>query len=177
MVLQCKCQNRHAQEKLYKIFSPKFFTLCLKYSTSYEQAKDNLQDGFIKIFQNIHQFKGKGSFEGWMTRLIINNALNSRERMVFISVDEKYLEQEDMEEEVEMEEILSREFLSEIIENLPDRYRIVFNLYYIEKLSHKEISALLNVSEGTSKSTLSRARIHLKKRIEAAQKRNKGTKP
>ena len=178
LVLQCKRQNRHAQERLYKIFSPRFFTLCLKYSASYEQAKDNLQDGFIKIFQNIDQFKAKGSFEGWMTRIIINTALNSRERMIFLSVDERHLEEEDRGEEVEVdEEILSREFLSEIIENLPDRYKIVFSLYYVEELSHKEISTLLNISEGTSKSTLSRARNKLKERIEAAQKWNNGTKP
>ena len=176
LVLQCKRQNRLAQEKLYKIYSPRFFTLCLKYSVGYEQAQDNLHDGFVKIFQNIDQFKGKGSFEGWMTRIIINTALNSRGRIIFQSIDQSYAEEESLEEEVEVdEEILSHQFLSQIIESLPDRYRIVFNLYYIEELSHKEISKLLNVSEGTSKSILSRARTKLKEIIEAVQKCKKGT--
>ena len=178
LIFQCKRQNRQAQEKIYKVFSPRFFSLCLKYSQGYEQAKDNLQEGFLKIFQNIDRFQGKGSFEGWMTRIIINTALNSRERIIFLSIDEKYLEDEDMEEEVEVdEEILSHGFLCQIIEDLPDRYRIVFNLFYVEEFSHKEISKLLNISEGTSKSTLSRARSRLKERIEAAEKYKNGTKP
>ena len=178
LLLQCKRQNRNAQEKLYKIFSPKFFTLCLRYSVSYEQAKDNLHDGFIKIFQNIDQFKGKGSFEGWMTRTIINTALSSRERIIFHSINERNAEEADVEEEMDVdEEFLSREYLSQIIENLPERFRIVFNLYYLEELSHKEISKLLNISEGTSKSTLSRARTKLKEIIEAGQKCKNRTKP
>lgn len=178
LITKCKRQNRQAQEKIYKIFSPKFFSLCLKYSADYEQAKDNLQDGFIKIFQNIDQFKGQGSFEGWMTRIIINTALSSRERLIFLSIDEEYVEDEDIEDEVEVDEkILSREFLLKVIEDLPNRYRIVFNLYYVEELSHKEISAMLGISESTSKSTLSRARVRLKERIEAAQNYKNGTKP
>ena len=178
LIFQCKRQNRSAQEKIYNLFSPRFFTLCLKYSASYEQAKDNLQDGFIKIFENIDQFTDKGSFEGWMTRIIINTALKSRERIIFLSIDEKYVEKENIEEEVEVDEaVLSHEFLSQVIEDLPDRYRIIFNLYYIEELSHKEISMLLKISEGTSKSTLSRARNRLRATIEAAQKLKNGTKP
>lgn len=164
LIQDCKRQDRKAQERLYQIFSGKFFTLCLKYSSNYEQARDNLQDGFIKIFQNISQYKGKGSFEGWMTRVIINTSLKEyQNKSIFLSVKEEEIE--DPEVEIEEEEI-SADFLIKIIQELPERYRLVFNLYAMEGYSHKEIAKLLNISEGTSKSNLSRARLKLKEKIE-----------
>lgn len=167
LIAQCKQQDRKAQEKIYRKYSGKFFTLCLKYSGNYEQAKDNLQDGFIKIFQNISQYKGKGSFEGWMTRVIINTALKKhQDKSIFLTINEDYLEEPEVEVD---EEILTEKFLIQIVQELPERYRLVFNLYTMEGLSHKEISALLNISVGTSKSNLSRARIKLKERIEFAR--------
>lgn len=167
LISQCKQQDRKAQEKLYREYSGKFFTLCLKYSANYEQAKDNLQDGFIKIFQNISQYKGKGSFEGWMTRVIINTTLKKyQNKSIFLTINEEHLEEPEVEVD---EESLSADFLIQIIQELPDRYRLVFNLYTMEGYSHKEIAELLNISEGTSKSNLARARIKLKERIESAR--------
>ena len=165
LIAQCRQQDRKAQEKLYRTYSGKFFTLCLKYSANYEQAKDNLQDGFIKIFQNISQFTGKGSFEGWMTRTIINTALKKyQDKSVFLSINEDYLEEPEVEVD---EEELSIDFLIQIVQELPERYRLVFNLYTMEGFSHKEISKMLNISIGTSKSNLARARLKLKERIES----------
>ena len=165
LIAQCRRQDRKAQEKLYRTYSGKFFTLCLKYSANYEQAKDNLQDGFIKIFQNISQYKGKGSFEGWMTRIIINTALKKyQDKSVFLSINEDYLQEPETEVD---EEELSIDFLIQIVQELPERYRLVFNLYTSEGFSHKEISEMLNISIGTSKSNLARARLKLKERIES----------
>lgn len=161
----CKQQDRNAQEKLYHQFSAKFFTICLKYSSSYEQAKDNLQEGFLKIFQNISQYRGKGKFEGWMTRIMINTALKEyQKKSIFLAVNEEILEEPEVEFE---EEQISVDFLIQIIQELPDRYRLVFNLFAMDGYSHKEISEMLKISEGTSKSNLARARFKLKERIEA----------
>lgn len=170
LVHQCKQQDREAQEMLYNQFSGKFFTICLKYSSSYEQAKDNLQEGFLKIFQNISQFTGKGTFEGWMTRIIINNSLKEYQKnSIFLVVNEETLE----EPEVEIEDDeLSFDFLIQIIQELPDRYRLVFNLYAMDGYTHQEISELLNISIGTSKSNLARARLKLKERIELRKRTN-----
>jgi len=165
LIEDCKKQDRKAQERLYHNYSGKFFTLCLKYSSNYEQAKDNLQDGFIKIFENIGQYKGKGSFEGWMTRVIINTSLKGyHNRTIFLTIKEEEIANPDIE--IELED-LSVDFLIQIIQELPERYRLVFNLYAMEGFSHKEIAQMLKISEGTSKSNLSRARLKLKERIES----------
>lgn len=167
LIARCKKQDIKAQEELYRTYSGKLFTLCLKYSASYEEAKDNLQDGFIKIFQNISQYKGTGTFEGWMTRIMINSAIKKHQhQFVYLTVNEEEIE----EPEVEMDrDIVSPEFLMKIIQELPERYRLVFNLYSMDGFTHKEISKMLNISEGTSKSNLARARLKLKERIEACQ--------
>ena len=165
LIIKCKQQDKKAQETLYRMFSPKFFVLCLKYSSSYEQAKDSLHDGFIKIFQNISQYNETGSFEGWMTRVIINNALREyQNKSIFIKIEEGYFE--DAEIEIEEEE-LSFDFLMKLIRELPSQYRVVFNLYAMDGYSHKEISKSLNISVGTSKSNLGRARKKLKENIES----------
>jgi RNA polymerase sigma factor (sigma-70 family) len=169
LIAQCRKQDRKAQEELYQTYAGKFFTLCLKYSANYEQARDNLQDGFIKIFQNISQYKGSGSFEGWMTRIMINTAIKKYETKSFnLTVYEEQLE----DPEVEIDDnIVSTDFLLQIIRELPERYRLVFNLYSMDGFTHKEIAKLLNITEGTSKSNLSRARLKLKEQIEAYQQR------
>lgn len=167
LIYRCTKQDIKAQEWLYREYSGKLFTLCLKYSESYEQAKDNLQDSFLKIFENISQYSGKGSFEGWITRITINTALKKITKPgVFLSIEEDYPEEITLEID---DEIISGDFLIEIIQELPDRYRHVFNLYSMDGYSHKEIASLLNISEGTSKSNLSRARAKLKERIEKYQ--------
>ncbi|WP_424492714.1 RNA polymerase sigma factor [Salinimicrobium sp. GXAS 041] len=167
LIAQCRKQDRKAQEKIYREYSGKFFTLCLKYSANYEQAKDNLQDGFIKIFQNISQYKGKGSFEGWMTRIMINTSLKKfQKQTVYLTIDEEQLE--DPEVEVD-DQFFNVDLLIKLVQELPERYRLVFNLYTMEGYSHKQIAKALNITEGTSKSNLARARLKLKEKIESLQ--------
>lgn len=173
LIAQCKKQDRKAQEKLYHEFSGKFFTLCLKYSNNYEQAKDNLQEGFIKIFTNISQYNGKGTFEGWMTRIMINTSLKAyhRQASTYLTLNEDIPEEPEVEIDEERE--LPVDFLIQMIQELPERYRHVFNLYVMEGYSHREIADLLKISVGTSKSNLARARMKLKEKIESREEQLK----
>lgn len=154
-----------AQEELYRLFAGKLFAVSLKYSRNYEEAEDNLQDAFITIFKKIGQYKNKGSFEGWLKRITINTALQRyRKQSVFQIVNEENIKQP---EEVHLrEENVKLDFLLKIIQELPNRYRMVFNLYVLDGFSHKEIAEMLNISVGTSKSNLARARQNLKEKIE-----------
>ncbi len=164
LIHQCKNQDIRAQEKLYRLYSGKLFGLCLKYSNNYQQAEDNLQDGFITIFNKINQYEDKGSFEGWMKRIVINTTLQKhRKEKYFEIINENLLE--DPEIEVDDEEITT-DFLLESIQDLPERYRQIFNLYALDGFSHKEIAEMLNISVGSSKSNLARARNILKSKIE-----------
>ncbi|WP_363322601.1 RNA polymerase sigma factor [uncultured Tenacibaculum sp.] len=166
---QCCQQNIKAQAKVYQLFSDKLFGLCLKYSRNYEDAQDTLQDSFLTIFKKIKQYNNKGSFEGWMKRIAINTALQKyREKSPLQIVKEESIE--DIEEVEYDDSIISVSFLLETIQELPDRYRLIFNLYVLDKFSHKEIAKMLQISEGTSKSNLSRARLLLKRKIEVYQK-------
>ena len=170
LILDCKNNNIKAQEQLFRLFSSKLFAVCLKYSRSYEEAQDNLQDGFLLIFEKIGQFSFSGSFEGWAKRVMINNALQYYRKEKFL-----HLVNEDIAEEQEVEiddSSISLDYLLSIIQQLPDRYRLVFNLYVIDNYSHKEIAAMLNISIGTSKSKLSRARMILKDKIEVLNTTN-----
>mgnify|MGYP006144841081 FL=1 len=165
IIHDCCKGNTKAQEQLFRLLSPKLFSVCLKYSRNYEEAQDNLQDGFLLLFDKISQFKFKGSFEGWAKRLIINYILQQyRNQGVFELISEKIPN----EEEVEIDdEAIEMDFLIKIIQELPDRYRLVFNLYVLDDYSHKEIGEMLEISVGTSKSNLARAKSILKEKIEA----------
>ena len=165
LIFDCKKDDAKAQEQLYKLFSAKFFGVCLKYSANYAEAQDNLQDGFIIIFKKIDQFNFKGSFEGWAKRIMINNALQKyRTGVRFLDiVDQNIAEEETLELD---DDAISLDFLMSIIQELPDRYRLVFNLYVLDGYSHKEISEMLEITTGTTKSNLARARAILKEKID-----------
>jgi RNA polymerase sigma-70 factor (ECF subfamily) len=172
LIDDCKNNNRKAQEQLYRLYSPKLFAVCLKYSRNYAEAQDNLQDGFILIFKKIEQFSFKGSFDGWLKRVMINNVLQQYRNQTFLS-----LVNEDVAEDVEVEieeDNISMDYLLKIIQELPDRYRLVFNLYVIDGFSHADIAEMLTINVGTSKSNLARARMILKEKIE--QYKNEETK-
>ncbi len=162
-----ECANRQpaAQEQLYRLFAGKMFALCLKYSRNKEEAEDNLQDGFIQIFDKIKQFKNAGSFEGWMKRIIINTALQKYRDKTTLNVVYDEVDEPDVEVEVDEEQI-SLDGLLNLIQALPNQYRLVFNMYVLDGYSHKEIAKELRISEGTSKSNLSRAKVILKQKIE-----------
>lgn len=141
------------------------FGLCLQYTNEYEEAKDILQEGFIRVFTNLDQYNQKGSFEGWIRRIMINTALEKyRDKHYFARVDDEIEKSEEIIE-VDLVDDLSAQELMKFIHDLSPKYRMVFNLYAIEGYSHKEISVLLNISEGTSKSNLSRARTILQEKI------------
>ncbi len=168
------CQNNEikAQEQLYVLFSKKLFGLCLKYSVNYSEAEDNLQDGFIRIFKTIKQYKNLGSFEGWAKRVMINASLQKLRKTKHLEIITKNIpETEDIEVEIN-EESISIDYLLELIQELPERYRLVFNLYVMDDFSHQEIADLLEISVGTSKSNLSRARMILKQKIETKATQN-----
>ena len=164
LIENCKINDTKAQGELYKLFSSKLFSVCLKYSKNYVEAEDNLQDAFLTIFNKIDQYKNKGSFEGWLKRITINTVLQRyRNEKVFDIINENVAE----EVEVEIDENdVSLDYLLKIIQELPDRYRLVFNLYVLDGYSHKEIAEMLNISIGTSKSNLARARQILKDTIQ-----------
>ncbi|MBF6641517.1 sigma-70 family RNA polymerase sigma factor [Flavobacterium sp. J49] len=164
LINDCKNNNRKAQEQLYRIYSPKLFAVCLKYSRNYTEAQDNLQDGFLLIFNKIEQFSFKGSFEGWLKRVMVNNVLQQYRNQTFLSLVNEDVA-EDYEVEIEDDQI-SMDYLLKIIQELPDRYRLVFNLYVIDGFSHAEIAEMLTINIGTSKSNLARARMILKEKIE-----------
>ncbi|SHG78580.1 RNA polymerase sigma factor [Winogradskyella jejuensis] len=164
LINRCIKKDANAQSQLYKQYASKLFSLCLKYSKNYVEAEDNLQDAFVTIFNKIEQYKQKGSFEGWMKRIAINTALQRYRKVgVFNIVDENAIE--DVTVEIENDD-LSLDFLLQIIQELPDRYRLVFNLYVLDGFSHNEIAEMLIISSGTSKSNLARARLILKQKIE-----------
>ncbi len=167
LIYRCKQNESKAQEELYRLYSPKLFGVCLKYSANYQQAEDNLQDGFVTIFEKIGQFQDKGSFEGWMKRILINTSLQKhRQQKVYGITNEEDLQEDEIEVETDN---ISVDFLLQCVQELPDRYRQVFNLYVLDGYSHKEISDLLSITEGTSKSNLARARTSLKEKIELVQ--------
>ena len=163
LISECQKNQPKAQEQLYRLFEKKFFGLCLKYSSSYADAQDNFQEGFLIIFRKINQYSGKGSFEGWAKRILINNALQKYKGVRFMEVLTDNIPDVDVEID---EEKISLDFLMQIIHELPDQYRIVFSLYVLDDYSHQEISEMLSISTGTTKSNLHRARLLLKEKIE-----------
>ncbi|HEX8269514.1 MAG TPA: sigma-70 family RNA polymerase sigma factor [Flavobacterium sp.] len=170
LIIDCKNNDAKAQEQLYRLYSSKLFAVCLKYSRSYAEAEDNLQDGFLIIFNKISQYTFKGSFEGWIKRIMVNNVLQQYRNVSFLELVN------DVAEEVEVEldnDNVSLDYLMKIIQELPDRYRLVFNLYVMDGYSHKEIADMLEITTGTSKSNLARARIILKEKIEKYNGTNK----
>jgi len=164
IVERCKKGDRKAGEQLYHMFSAKMFAVCIQYSKSREEAEDNLQDGFIKVLESIRQYKGKGSFEGWMKRIFITTALEKFRKNRTVQVVEEVPEIAD-EEDIDDDAGIPPEVLFEFVYQLPEKYKLVFNLYVMENMQHKKIAALLGISEGTSKSNLARAKEILKKKI------------
>ncbi|MDP5060943.1 MAG: RNA polymerase sigma factor [Maribacter sp.] len=168
----CIKKNRQAQEELYNSYKKKLYPVCLKYCSSHSEAEDHLHDTFIIIFDTIIKYKGKGSFEGWMKRIAINKAIDKYKKNNVYSLDDNTANTLTEDYTLEDEDLPpTLEALIALIQELPNQYRIIFNLYEIDGFSHKEISELLNISESTSKSNLHRAKAILKKKILA--KKNK----
>lgn len=164
LIDKCKKSDRKAQEELYRKYSDTLFGMCLKYSRNKTEAEDNLHDSFMTIFEKIGQFNHKGSFEGWMKRITVNTVLQKYRKQRHLEVvSENIGEEPDFE--TETTEINLATLLG-YIQELPNKYRLTFNLYVMDGYSHKEISELLGTSTGTSKSNLARAKMILKAKID-----------
>ena len=163
----CLKGSRRDQELLYRRHASKLYSVCLQYSGNDEEARDILQEGFIKIFENLVNYKYEGSFDGWIRRIIVNTALEKYRRNHNLRrVDDiDQIPEPDADPDTEDYAGMQAVDLPAIIRELPPKYRMVFNLYAIEGYSHKEIGKMLNISEGTSKSNLSRARTILQRRV------------
>lgn len=168
MLKGCKANESDAQKYLFDKYVKKMTGICCRYVDSYEEAQDIVQDGFIKVFNKIGTFSGKGSIEGWIRRIMINTALDYLRRIKASRYDVDITEIEyKVEGKQEIIEKMQADDLLSIIRTLPKGYRTVFNLYAIEGYSHKEIAKKLDISQNTSKSQYSRARSLLQKKLEA----------
>lgn len=157
--------NRKSQKQLYDHFSPRMYALCMRYANSQQEAQDLMQEGFIKVFQHLHQYRGDGNFEGWMRRIFINTAIEFyRKRSYWKQIDENEANTKEVRDPTGYDRLTLQDMMK-MVQSLSDGYRTVFNLYVVEGFSHREISEMLHISEGTSKSQLSRAKAILQKNI------------
>jgi RNA polymerase sigma-70 factor (ECF subfamily) len=166
LVYGCKARDRSCQSELYGLFGFRMMVVCLRYAKNKEEAEEILQDGFMRAFRCIDQFKWEGSFEGWVRRIMINCSLRKYRSQIHL-YPVLYLEEfptEPMEDEDITANLTSKELIK-LVQQLPPACRMVFNLFVFEGMKHRQIAALLNISEGTSKSNLSDARAILKKSI------------
>src|ERR1700712_1934851 len=173
LVKRCKANERKAQELLYKQFASKMLGVCMRYATDRMEAEDMLQNGFIRVFQKLNDFRGDGSFEGWVRRIMVHCSIE------YYRKHHKLLKVVDMEEEGIEQSVspvaianLDAKDLMGLIQQLSPGYRMVFNLYAIEGYSHREIGEIMGISEGASKSQLSRARAILKEQVIKMEGRN-----
>jgi len=161
----CKAGNRKMQELLYKQTSSKMLAVCMRYAKDRMEAEDVLQIGYIKVFQKVKEYRGDGSFEGWIRRIMVNAAIESYRKnlrsMSVVPIEDAY----DQPSTGFDFSRLGMQDLMSVVQKLADGYRLVFNMYAIEGYSHKEISETLGISEGASKSQLSRARAILRAEI------------
>jgi RNA polymerase sigma-70 factor, ECF subfamily len=167
----CIAGDRSSQQSLYDIYARRMMGVCLWYARNREEAEEILQDGFMKVFKYINTYKGKGSFEGWIRKIMVNTALvkcrsNSQLRII-VEFDAK---EHDSKETVSIIEMLEAKDLLKLVQTLPPSYRMVFNLYVLEGMKHREIAEVLDISEGTSKSNLADARAILQKALQANKK-------
>jgi RNA polymerase sigma-70 factor (ECF subfamily) len=166
---QCMAGHRRAQHLLYEHYAPVMLGICLRYSKNHTEAEDMLQEGFIKIFMNIRNFRKEGSFEGWMKRIMVNTAINCLQKNMYFrkqeELDEHHLAAISDEEEPAPLPEVSPDKLIRFIQGMPEGYRMVLNLYVFEGYSHRAIAQLLNISESTSKSQLFKARNFIRKKL------------
>ncbi len=167
IIAGCTAGKRQSQEELYRMLSPKMYAVCLQYASDADEASDFLQEGFIRVFTNIKSYRGEGSFEGWVRKIIVNTALQfiRNKRRLYV-VNEEAIEENFSYQMPGIYYELEAEDLLRMIKELPLNQRIVFNLYAIEGYNHAEIESMTGMPENTSKSHLHRARKALKKMLD-----------
>ncbi len=174
LIEKLKRNDRKAQEAFYKFFAPRMYGVCLRFAVDSVEAEDILQEGFIRVFRYVKDYRGEGSFDGWVRRTIVNTAINHYKRRIKRSFT-KPIEHAGIAAGFNaniVEQMTANEIL-EVIKELPDGYRTVFNLNAIEGYTHKEIGEMLGISENTSKSQLSRARASLQKKLEKIKRKDR----
>ena len=164
------------QEELYRRYSPKMYAVCLRYAGNAEEAEDILQEGFIKVFKKLNSFRSEGSFEGWIRRIFVNTAIEHFRRKRYLmpvtekeenTIEGKYLSV--------LDDLAARDIMA-LVQDLSPGYRTVFNLYVVEGYTHKEIADMMGISEGTSKSQLSRAKVILQDMVKQFIDQQRGTR-
>lgn len=171
----CARGDRKIQYELYQRFAPKMYGVCLRYAGKVEEAEDILQEGFIKVFRKIDSFRGDGSFEGWVRRIFVNTAIEHFRKKNYLQPITEYEENTIEGKYLSVLDSLAEKDIIQLVQQLSPGYRTVFNMYVVEGYTHKQIADILGISEGTSKSQLSRAKIilqemvktHLEKRTQA----------
>lgn len=161
IVKQCIDNDPKAQKQLFDILSPKMYAICLRYARHSDEAKDILQEGFIKMFKYLDRFEGKGSFEGWVKRIFINTSIEFYRKAQKEAGNNSLDQAENQPFDAQILSNLKVDDLMRIVQQLPTGYRTVFNLFVIEGYGHEEIAEMLSISENTSKSQLFKARQHL----------------
>jgi RNA polymerase sigma factor (sigma-70 family) len=166
----CANGNRAAQKALYERYCRKMMVTCQRYAKSTQEAEDILQEGFVKVFANIKTFRGEAQIGTWITRIMINTALNAQRQKLYllpmVDVSEVTIKEN---EEISLSSFHLAELIA-IVQSLPDGCRIVFNLFAIEGYNHREIGEMVGISEGTSKSQYNRAKSLLRGKLEAGKK-------
>lgn len=167
LIIECVNGNARAQRLLFDKFARKMFSVCLRYAKNEEQAEDVLQDGFVKVFGKLKDFKSEGSLEGWIRRIMVNTALDqirkNNKQLGDTNIDDVGYKIENNDFIVEK---MMADDLMKMVQAMPDGYKVVFNMFAIEGYSHGEIADTLGISENTSKSQYSRARAYLRERLE-----------
>ncbi|MCA1762349.1 MAG: RNA polymerase sigma factor [Cryomorphaceae bacterium] len=165
----CINGNDRAQTQLFQRFSKQMMAVCLRYGSDYDEAQDMFQDGFIKVFQKLDMYNGKGPLGAWIRRTMVNNALDhlrrnkrQKDNVSLFEVEFK-MESEDVTDPFEDEETkISRDRILELVRQMPTGYRTVFNLYVVEEYSHKEIAEQLGITESTSKTQYRKAKAYMR---------------
>ena len=165
LIALCLKGDRRACKQLFDVYSGRMMALCYRFARDKNEAQDILQEGFVRIFTKLELYSGKGSFEAWMKRVMINTALKYRQRYVVKYNYSDVGDHQIFDEAPSALDDMSSEEIMQLIQTLPDGYKTVFNLYVIEGYSHKDISELLGIGESTSRSQLVKARIMLKEKL------------
>ena len=170
LIKECLKGNAQAQKAMFDHFSGKMLFLCMRYATDQSEAEDMLQEGFVRLYSNLNKFQHKGSFEGWVRRIFVNTAIKYYHKVRKHNGYSQLEHVDAVQKGADALSTLSEAELLRLIRDLPDGYRIVFNMYAIEGYSHKEISELLNIQESTSRSQLVKARKLLQTQVNSLQK-------
>lgn len=170
LIKGCLEGNRTCQKDLFELYAPKMMSVCRRYARHHLEAQDMMQEGFIKMFKNLDKFSHQGSFEGWLRRIMINTALKKISRKSFKNEEIGIADHYDNSVDETVVAKMSADELLEMVEELPEGYRLVFNMYVMEGYSHKEIGETLNIGESTSRSQLVKARRILQNKILESQK-------